>query len=52
MKTVHRRARARAEHALSRFKDCKILRNCRLKGNGVRLPMLGIARLRNMALNG
>jgi hypothetical protein len=29
---VHRRARARVEHALSRLKNWKILRDCRLKG--------------------
>ena len=49
---VHRRARARVEHALSRLKNWKILRDCRLKGNGVHQAMLGIARLHNMALTG
>lgn len=48
---VHRRARARVEHALSRLKNWKVLRDCRLKGNGVHLAMLGIARLHNMALS-
>lgn len=42
---VHRRARARVEHALSRLKNWKILRDCRLKGDGVHQAMLGIARL-------
>lgn len=50
--TVHRRARARVEHALSRLKNWKILRDCRLKGNGVHQAMLGIARLHNLALTG
>lgn len=48
--TVHRRARARVEHALSRLKNWKILRDCRLKGNNVHQAMLGIARLHNLAL--
>ncbi|MGW6217623.1 transposase family protein [Streptomyces sp. NPDC055109] len=29
---VHRKARARVEHALSRLKNWKTLRDCRLKG--------------------
>ncbi|WP_369174352.1 transposase [Streptomyces sp. R28] len=49
---VHRRARARVEHALSRLKNWKILRDCRLKGNGVHRAMLGIALLHNLALAG
>lgn len=32
---VHRRAWARVEHPLSRLKNWRILRDCRLKGNGV-----------------
>ncbi|MFF6984667.1 transposase, partial [Streptomyces sp. NPDC008343] len=52
--TVHHRAPARApvEHALSRLKNWKILRDCRLKDNGVHQAMLGIARLHNLALVG
>jgi hypothetical protein len=49
---VHRQARARVKHALSRLKNWKILRDCRLKGNGVHQAMLGIARLHNLALTG
>ncbi|MFJ8086210.1 transposase [Streptomyces sp. NPDC096205] len=49
---VHRKARARVEHALSRLKNWKILRDCRLKGDGVHQAMLGITRLHNMALTG
>ncbi|MDF2272648.1 IS5/IS1182 family transposase, partial [Streptomyces coacervatus] len=30
----------------------RILRDCRLKGNGVHQAMLGIARLHNLALTG
>lgn len=47
---VHRKARARVEHALSRLKNWKILRDCRLKGNGVHQAMYGIARLHSLAL--
>ncbi|MGW6674213.1 transposase family protein [Streptomyces vinaceus] len=49
---VHRRARARAGHAFSRMKSWKILRDCRLKGNGVHQAIPGIARLHNLALAG
>ncbi len=49
---VHRKARARVEHALSRLKNWKILRDCRLKGSGVHQAILGIARLHNTALTG
>ncbi|MEU4506954.1 transposase [Streptomyces sp. NPDC024089] len=46
----HRKVRARVEHAFARMKTWKILRDCRLKGNGVHHAMLGIARLHNLAL--
>lgn len=50
---VHRRARARVEHALSRLlKNWKIPWDCRLKGNGVHQAIRGIACLHNMALTG
>ncbi|MFE7353344.1 transposase family protein [Streptomyces sp. NPDC057543] len=49
---VHRRARARVEHALSRLKNWKVLRDRRLKNNGGHPAMLGIARLHNPALTG
>jgi hypothetical protein len=48
----HRRVRARVEHAFARMKTWKILRDCRLKGDGVHHAMLGIARLHNLALAG
>ena len=48
----HRRVRARVEHALARMKDWKILRDCRLKGDGVHHAMRGIARLHNLTLAG
>ncbi|MER7309891.1 IS5/IS1182 family transposase [Streptomyces griseoluteus] len=44
--------RARVEHVFARMKTWKILRDCRLKGDGVRHAMLGIARLHNLALTG
>lgn len=51
---AHRRARTRArvERTLSRLKNWKVLRNCRLKGNGVHPATLGIACLHNTALTG
>ncbi len=49
---VHRRVRARIEHVFSRMKAYKILRDCRLRGDGVHQAVLGIARLHNLALAG
>ncbi|MBB4890503.1 hypothetical protein FHS38_006588 [Streptomyces netropsis] len=34
------------------MKTWKILRDCRLKGEGVHQPMLGVAHLHNLALTG
>ncbi|MFH0240860.1 transposase family protein [Streptomyces sp. HK10] len=48
----HRRARARVEHISARMKTWKILRDCRLKGDGVHHAMRGIARLHNLAIAG
>ncbi|MGW5458516.1 transposase [Streptomyces sp. NPDC003996] len=48
----HRKVRARVEHAFARIKTWKILRDCRLKGEGVHHAMLGIARLHNLTLTG
>ncbi|MDC0766369.1 transposase [Streptomyces sp. HD] len=48
----HRKVRARVEHTFARMKSWKILRDCRLKGDGVHHAMLGIARLHNLALAG
>lgn len=50
--TSHRKLRARVEHVFARMKAWKILRDCRLKGDGVHTTMLGIARLYNLALVG
>ncbi|TWD11708.1 DDE superfamily endonuclease [Streptomyces sp. T12] len=48
----HRKIRARVEHAFAHMKTWKILRDCRLKGDGVHHAMLGIARLHNLTLAG
>ncbi|GAA3164551.1 hypothetical protein GCM10010451_10820 [Streptomyces virens] len=48
----HRKVRARIEHAFARMKTSRILRDCRLKGDGVHHAMLGIARLHNLTLAG
>ncbi|MEV6131713.1 transposase family protein [Streptomyces violaceusniger] len=50
--TAHRRARARVEHAFSRMKTYKVLRGCRLRGDGVHHAVLGVARLHSLALAG
>ncbi len=50
--TSHRKVRARVEHVFARMKTWKILRDCRLKGDGIHTAMLGIARLHNLALTG
>ncbi|WP_327692041.1 MULTISPECIES: transposase [unclassified Streptomyces] len=48
----HKQVRARVEHVFARMKGWKILRDCRLKGDGVYHAMCGIARLHNLALAG
>ncbi|MER7104380.1 transposase, partial [Streptomyces humidus] len=48
----HKQVRARVEHVFARMKTWKILRDCRLKGDGVHHAMLGIARMYNLALAG
>lgn len=48
----HKQVRARVEHAFARMKTWKIVRDCRLKGDGVHHAMLGVARLYNLALAG
>ncbi|MEV7739948.1 transposase [Streptomyces sp. NPDC088921] len=45
----HRKVRARVEHVFAHMKSWKILRDCRLKGDGVHHAMLGIARLHSSA---
>ncbi|MFF3375684.1 transposase [Streptomyces sp. NPDC002680] len=48
----HKQVRARVEHTFARMKGWKILRDCRLKGNGVHHAMPGIARLHNLTIGG
>ncbi|MGW5658396.1 transposase [Streptomyces humi] len=48
----HRKVRARVEHTFAHMKSWKILRHCRLKGDGVHHAMFGIARLHNLTLAG
>jgi hypothetical protein len=48
----HKQVRARVEHTFARMKGWRILRDCRLKGDGVHHAMLGIARMHNLALVG
>ncbi|MGY3061623.1 hypothetical protein ACVWZD_005921 [Streptomyces sp. TE3672] len=50
--TSHRKVRARVEHTFARMKTWKILRDCRLRGDGVHHAMRGIARLHNLTLTG
>ncbi|MFF7476896.1 transposase [Streptomyces sp. NPDC008092] len=48
----HKQVRARIEHTFARMKTWRILRDCRLKGDGVHHAMLGIARLHSLNLAG
>ncbi|WP_329168800.1 transposase [Streptomyces sp. NBC_01267] len=48
----HKQVRDRVEHVFARMKTWKILRDCRLRGDGVHHAMSGIARLHNLALAG
>lgn len=48
----HHRVRARVEHVFALLKGWKILRDCRLRGDGVHHAMLGVARLHNLVLAG
>ncbi|AZM93914.1 transposase [Streptomyces sp. W1SF4] len=45
----HKQVRARVEHVFARMRTWKILRDCRLKGDGVHHAVLGIARMHNLA---
>ncbi len=51
-KKSHKQVRARVEHVFARMKTWEILRDCRLKGDGVHHAMLGIARMHDLALAG
>jgi len=50
LNTVHKRVRARVEHALAHMKSWNILRNCRRKRRGVWYATLGMALMRNLAM--
>jgi len=47
---VHKRIRARVEHAIAHMKSWNILRNCRRKDKGVWHATRGIALMRNLAI--
>jgi hypothetical protein len=49
---THRRVRARVEHILAHVKSWKILRDCRLKGDGVWHAARGVALMHNLAMTG
>ena len=48
--TSHRRVRVRVEHVFARMKNWKILRDCRLKGNGIYWAASCVAHMHNLAL--
>ena len=50
LNTVHKRVRARVEHALAHMKCWNILRNCRRKGDGVWYATRAVALMRNLAM--
>lgn len=52
LNTVHKRVRARVEHALAHMKSWNILRNCRRKRDGVWHATRGIAHMRNLTMTG
>ena len=52
LNTVHKRVRARVEHALAHMKSWNILRNCRRKRRGVWDATRGVALMRNLAMAG
>ena len=48
--TEHRRVRARVEHVFSRMKNYKILRDCRVRGDGLHTAVQAVATMHNLAL--
>lgn len=48
----HRHIRAQIEHTFAKMKCWNVLRDCRLRGEGVTEAMSGIARLHNLTLPG
>jgi hypothetical protein len=49
---AHRSVPARVEHALASMKVWRVLRDCRLRGQGSAEAMAGIARLHNLTITG
>jgi hypothetical protein len=49
---AHRSVPARVEHALASMKVWRVLRDCRLLGQGSAEAMAGIARLHNLTITG
>ncbi|MFE9976093.1 transposase family protein [Streptomyces hirsutus] len=47
---AHRKVRARVEHAFSRMKNYKILRDCRQRSDGLHHAVQAVTRLHNLAL--
>lgn len=47
---AHRKVRARVEHVIGRMKNCKILRDCRQRGDGLHHAVQAVAHLHNLAL--
>jgi DDE superfamily endonuclease/Helix-turn-helix of DDE superfamily endonuclease len=52
LNTVHKKIRARVEHAFAHMKFWNILRNCRRKRDGVHHATRGIALMRNLTMTG
>jgi DDE superfamily endonuclease/Helix-turn-helix of DDE superfamily endonuclease len=50
LNTVHKRVRARVEHALAHMKSWNVLRNCRRKGRAVYYATSAVALMRNLAM--
>ena len=50
LNVIHRRVRARVEHALCLMRCWSILRNCRRHGEGVYYATSGIAQMRNLTM--
>ncbi|MDA1362990.1 transposase [Glycomyces luteolus] len=48
----HRHVRAQIEHTFAKMKRWNVLRDCRLRGEGVAEAMSGVARLYNLTLTG
>ena len=45
-----RRVRSRVEHTFAHMKNCKILRDCRCKGDGLHTAVQAVATMHNLGL--